>query len=93
MARRIAIAGASMGGLRAAEQLRSAGWEEEILVIGGEIHPPYNRPPLSKELLKSPGSIRGSSGDGDAAAAAHRHRHRLEARRTGDRRGPHATGP
>jgi 3-phenylpropionate/trans-cinnamate dioxygenase ferredoxin reductase subunit len=57
MARRIAIAGASMGGLRAAEQLRSAGWEEEILVIGGEAHPPYNRPPLSKELLKSPGSI------------------------------------
>lgn len=57
MARRIAIAGASMGGLRAAEQLRSAGWEEEILVIGGEIHPPYIRPPLSKELLKSPGSI------------------------------------
>ena len=57
MARRIAVAGASMGGLRAAEQLRSAGWEEEIIVIGGEVHPPYNRPPLSKELLKSPGSI------------------------------------
>ncbi|TJY72563.1 NAD(P)/FAD-dependent oxidoreductase [Arthrobacter sp. CAU 1506] len=57
MARRIAVVGASMGGLRAAEQLRSAGWQEEITVIGGEAHPPYNRPPLTKELLKSPGSF------------------------------------
>ena len=56
MSRRIVIAGASMGGLRAAEQLRAAGWEEEIVVVGDEIHPPYNRPPLSKDLLAAPGS-------------------------------------
>ncbi|GLB65847.1 NAD(P)/FAD-dependent oxidoreductase [Arthrobacter mangrovi] len=56
MTRRIAVAGASMGGLRAAEQLRSAGWEEDIVVLGQESHPPYNRPPLSKELLAAPGS-------------------------------------
>jgi NADPH-dependent 2,4-dienoyl-CoA reductase/sulfur reductase-like enzyme len=56
MSRRIVIAGASMGGLRAAEQLRAAGWEEEIVVVGDEIHPPYNRPPLSKDLLATPGS-------------------------------------
>ncbi|EMY32513.1 cyclic nucleotide-binding protein, partial [Arthrobacter crystallopoietes BAB-32] len=56
MARRIIVAGASMGGLRAAEQLRSAGWEEDIVVVGDEVHPPYNRPPLSKELLAAPGS-------------------------------------
>jgi 3-phenylpropionate/trans-cinnamate dioxygenase ferredoxin reductase subunit len=53
---RIVIAGASLGGLRAAEQLRSAGWEGEIVVIGDEAHPPYNRPPLSKEMLARPGA-------------------------------------
>jgi 3-phenylpropionate/trans-cinnamate dioxygenase ferredoxin reductase subunit len=50
-ARRVVIAGASVGGLRAAEQLRAAGWDGAILVVGDEPHPPYNRPPLSKEVL------------------------------------------
>lgn len=48
---RIVIVGASMGGLRAAEQLRAAGWPGHIEVIGDEAHGPYNRPPLSKEML------------------------------------------
>lgn len=45
-----------MGGLRAAEQLRAGGWTETITVIGSETHLPYNRPPLSKELLENPGT-------------------------------------
>ncbi|MCY1158808.1 MAG: hypothetical protein MOP51_1832, partial [Citricoccus sp.] len=53
---RIVVVGASMGGLRAAEQLRAAGWDGAITVVGEEVHPPYNRPPLSKELLAHPGS-------------------------------------
>lgn len=53
-----------MGGLRAAEQLRAAGWAGAITVIGEEVHPPYNRPPLSKELLAAPGSAQ------DALASA-----------------------
>lgn len=56
MGQRIIVAGASLGGLRAAEQLRATGWEGEILVIGEENHPPYNRPPLSKEVLAAPGT-------------------------------------
>ncbi|MES4906133.1 FAD-dependent oxidoreductase [Streptomyces sp. NPDC000395] len=48
---RIVVAGGSMGGLRAAEQLRAAGWTGTITVIGDEPHMPYNRPPLSKEVL------------------------------------------
>jgi NADPH-dependent 2,4-dienoyl-CoA reductase/sulfur reductase-like enzyme len=56
MTRRIIIVGGSMGGLRAAEQLRAAGWTETITVIGSETHLPYNRPPLSKELLEKPGT-------------------------------------
>ncbi|MFE7273813.1 NAD(P)/FAD-dependent oxidoreductase [Streptomyces sp. NPDC057623] len=51
MTARIVVAGASMGGLRAAEQLRAAGWTGAITVIGDEPHMPYNRPPLSKEVL------------------------------------------
>ncbi|GAA1497515.1 NAD(P)/FAD-dependent oxidoreductase [Paeniglutamicibacter kerguelensis] len=56
MGERIIVAGASLGGLRAAEQLRSAGWDGEITVVGEEAHPPYNRPPLSKEVLAAPGT-------------------------------------
>uniref|UniRef100_UPI0013B35CA1 FAD-dependent oxidoreductase n=1 Tax=Nonomuraea lactucae TaxID=2249762 RepID=UPI0013B35CA1 len=51
MTGRVIVAGASMGGLRAAEQLRAAGWHGAITVIGAEPHMPYNRPPLSKEVL------------------------------------------
>ena len=48
---RVVIAGASMGGLRAAEQLRAQGFGGEITVVGAEPYFPYNRPPLSKEVL------------------------------------------
>ncbi|MFF9803875.1 NAD(P)/FAD-dependent oxidoreductase [Streptomyces coeruleorubidus] len=51
MGGRIVVAGASLGGLRAAEQLRAAGWTGGVTVVGDEPHPPYNRPPLSKEVL------------------------------------------
>lgn len=54
MSRRVVVAGAGMGGLRAAEQLRAAGWAGAITVVGAEPHPPYNRPPLSKGMLVSP---------------------------------------
>ncbi|MFJ8486992.1 NAD(P)/FAD-dependent oxidoreductase [Streptomyces sp. NPDC094038] len=48
---RIVVAGASMAGLRAAEQLRAAGWSGAVTLVGAEPHMPYNRPPLSKEVL------------------------------------------
>jgi len=51
MSKSVVIVGASMGGLRAAEALRNSGFEGQITVIGAEIHAPYNRPPLSKEVL------------------------------------------
>ncbi|OLO25818.1 ferredoxin reductase [Streptomyces sp. MNU77] len=52
-AQRVVVVGASLGGLRAAEQLRRAGFAGEIVVIGEEPHMPYNRPPLSKTALAS----------------------------------------
>ncbi|MFF3494776.1 NAD(P)/FAD-dependent oxidoreductase [Streptomyces sp. NPDC002795] len=47
----VVVAGASMAGLRAAEQLRAAGWQGPVTLVGDEPHMPYNRPPLSKEVL------------------------------------------
>lgn len=56
MSPQIVIVGASMGGLRTAEQLRAQGFEGDITVVGDEVHRPYNRPPLSKEALSGHGS-------------------------------------
>jgi 3-phenylpropionate/trans-cinnamate dioxygenase ferredoxin reductase subunit len=49
--RTIAIVGTSLAGLRAAEALRREGFDGRIVAIGDEPHLPYDRPPLSKELL------------------------------------------
>jgi 3-phenylpropionate/trans-cinnamate dioxygenase ferredoxin reductase subunit len=49
--RPIVIVGASLAGLRAAQAIRRAEYDGEIVVVGAEEHLPYTRPPLSKELL------------------------------------------
>ena len=49
--RTIVIVGASLAGLRAAETLRREGYDERVVLVGAEMHLPYDRPPLSKELL------------------------------------------
>ena len=48
----VTIVGASLAGIRAAETLRSEGFEGEINLIGDEKHLPYDRPPLSKQFLE-----------------------------------------
>jgi NADPH-dependent 2,4-dienoyl-CoA reductase/sulfur reductase-like enzyme len=48
---RLVIVGASLAGMRAAQAARTKGFDGELTVIGAEAHPPYTRPPLSKELL------------------------------------------
>src|SRR5713226_4639502 len=47
----IVILGAGHAGGRAAEALRTAGFAGKVMLVGSETHPPYERPPLSKELL------------------------------------------
>jgi NADPH-dependent 2,4-dienoyl-CoA reductase/sulfur reductase-like enzyme len=48
---RIAIVGASLAGVRAAVTLRDEGFSGSITLVGEEPHPPYDRPPLSKQFL------------------------------------------
>lgn len=50
--RHVAIVGASLAGLSAAEHLRKQGFDGAVTMIGEEESFPYDRPPLSKHLLK-----------------------------------------
>lgn len=45
------IVGAGLASARAIESLRTAGHDGPITLVGDEPHLPYDRPPLSKELL------------------------------------------
>ena len=51
MPRNVAIVGASAAGLTAAEALRRRGYDGALTLIGDETHLPYDRPPLSKQVL------------------------------------------
>lgn len=48
----IVIVGASLAGGRIVEQLRRGGWEGRIVLVGAEKERPYDRPPLSKKLVR-----------------------------------------
>ena len=50
--RRIVIAGAGQAGASAALALRRAGFDGDITLVGDEPHVPYERPQLSKEMLR-----------------------------------------
>ncbi len=49
--RAVTIVGASLAGLNAAEALRREGFDGPVTLIGAENHLPYDRPPLSKQVL------------------------------------------
>jgi 3-phenylpropionate/trans-cinnamate dioxygenase ferredoxin reductase subunit len=50
--RRVVVIGAGLGGLRVVERLRQRGYIGEIVLMGAEPHLPYDRPPLSKQVLR-----------------------------------------
>lgn len=49
--RSVAVVGASLAGSTLVRELCDAGFDGELTVIGEEGHRPYDRPPLSKEVL------------------------------------------
>ena len=48
----LVIIGASLAGAKAAEGARAGGFEGRVVLIGDEPTPPYERPPLSKAVLR-----------------------------------------
>jgi 3-phenylpropionate/trans-cinnamate dioxygenase ferredoxin reductase subunit len=48
----LAIVGASLAGAKAAEAARDAGFDGRIVLVGDEPGSPYERPPLSKAVLR-----------------------------------------
>jgi NADPH-dependent 2,4-dienoyl-CoA reductase/sulfur reductase-like enzyme len=48
---RVVIVGASLAGLRCAQALRAKGFDGTISLYGAEAELPYDRPPLSKQVL------------------------------------------
>ena len=59
----VVIAGGGLAAQRCCETLRSHGFDGRIRIVGDEDRPPYDRPPLSKEVL---------SGERDSAALGFR---------------------
>lgn len=48
----IVIVGGGLAGARTAEQLRRSEYTGAITIVSDEVHLPYDRPPLSKEVLR-----------------------------------------
>lgn len=81
--RSVVIVGGSLAGLTTAEMLRRLGFDDSITIVSDEIHPPYDRPPLSKQVL---------SGLWPAEKAALRRPEQLSALGVDFRRGASAIG-
>jgi 3-phenylpropionate/trans-cinnamate dioxygenase ferredoxin reductase subunit len=50
--RSFVVVGAGLAGSAAVQELRAQGFDGSLTMIGAEPHPPYERPPLSKEYLR-----------------------------------------
>jgi NADPH-dependent 2,4-dienoyl-CoA reductase/sulfur reductase-like enzyme len=80
---RIVVVGASAAGLTAAETLRREGYAGTLTLIGEEPRAPYDRPPLSKQVL---------SGDWEPERTALRAKERIDELGLDPRFGVAATG-
>src|SRR5205823_3345800 len=56
----IVVVGGGLAGQRCIETLRRNGYAGPIRLVCGELHLPYDRPPLSKEMLSGASSHPGS---------------------------------
>ncbi len=55
--RSVVVVGAGLAGAQTVGALREHGFDGTITVLGAEGVPPYDRPPLSKELISRPGPV------------------------------------
>ncbi|MFI5036313.1 MAG: NAD(P)/FAD-dependent oxidoreductase [Acidimicrobiales bacterium] len=72
----VVVVGAGLAGWRLCEALRHEGYDGAITLIGAEADPPYDRPPLSKQVLAgkwSPDQTTLATPERLAAAAATTH--------------------
>jgi 3-phenylpropionate/trans-cinnamate dioxygenase ferredoxin reductase subunit len=51
--RTFVVVGGGLAGAKSVEELRERGFEGRLVLLGAEAHLPYERPPLSKDYLKS----------------------------------------
>ncbi len=51
------IVGGGMAGAHCAAELRKQGADGKVVLVGREPHPPYERPPLSKEYMRGESSV------------------------------------
>ena len=51
MNRTVVVVGSSVGGVRAAQALRTEGFDGRVVLVGQESRLPYDKPPLSKQFL------------------------------------------
>jgi 3-phenylpropionate/trans-cinnamate dioxygenase ferredoxin reductase subunit len=56
----ILLVGGGIASAMAAETLRAEGFDGSILLVGREPHPPYHRPPASKEYLRGEHGVDGA---------------------------------
>ena len=47
----VVVVGASLAGMHAAHTLRNEGYDGRIVVIDADANTPYDKPPLSKQVL------------------------------------------
>lgn len=80
MARGMVIIGAGECGGRAALTLRDLGYVGPVTLVGEEPHPPYERPPLSKDAMTGdPPQIKTIVSDATLAEKSIRHIHSVQA--------------
>ena len=69
--RTLVIVGASLAGAKAAEGARTAGFDGRVVLVGDEQEPPYERPPLSKAVLRGEAAPETTRVHDDGFYAAH----------------------
>ena len=69
--RTLVVIGASLAGAKAAEAARDAGFDGRIVLIGEERQAPYERPPLSKDVLRGEKDVESARVHPDGFYAGH----------------------